>query len=876
MNNREPVQSNFINKVHDLSKGTSTISPENVDKLRLAMNKLKSISGFPTGDLDEILRLSLPIHYTACPNPFIAESLGINESNGEDLQITPYSDDVSAGKNDPLYFAHYYSTKVPPHAILPYILHYTNKGDVVLDGFCGTGMTGVACQLAEYQKHPKKGVRKAVLVDLSPAATFIAAMTNSISLIQSYLDDIEKIVKEIQIEQRELLITEHTGWARGADIEKRRNTKQPHSSTSGIINYVVWSDVFTCSECGLESPYWELVFRGAGVAIPKEIKCPKCDIVHTQKTLQRVWVTVVDKELGETLRQAKQVPVFINYSVGKKRFEKYPDEKDLDLIASLENKPLNHPIPIVETPYGFNTEQPRKSHGFTHVHHFFTQRNLALISEYWGKINEINQQDARNAALYLFTGAIQRVWKLNRYMPAHDRHVGPLSGTLYVSQITAEIPVTNYILERIKDIRRIPTKTKLDNVFVSTQSTTDLQNIPDNSIDYIFTDPPFGGNLNYSELNVFIETWLGIRSNQKQEAIVNSFQEKTLFDYTDLMTKCFFEYYRILKPGKWITVEFHNSENAVWNSIQDSLRQAGFVVADVRTLDKQKGTTKQLSYTTAVKQDLVISAYKPNEKLDEMFNVEAGSVEGVWDFVRYHLAQLPCVVEKKGEVEVLTERQAFLLFDRMVGFHIQRGVGIPVSAGEFYSGLKQKFVERDGMYFLPDQVSEYDAARLRLGKVTQLTFFVSDEKTAIQWLQQKLDPDLGGEAQAFSEIQPKFMQIARSIAKHEQMPDLGIILEQNFLEDKDGKWHSPNASKATDLERLRLKSLLREFNEYVQAKGKLKQFRTEAVRAGFAEAYKKREYKVILEVAARLPESVLHEDPDLLMYFDTATLRAEE
>jgi hypothetical protein len=211
----------------------------------------------------------------------------------------------------------------------------------------------------------------------------------------------------------------------------------------------------------------------------------------------------------------------------------------------------------------------------------------------------------------------------------------------------------------------------------------------------------------------------------------------------------------------------------------------------------------------------------------------------------------------------------------MVAFHIQRGASVPLSAGEFYAGLKQKFVERDGMYFLPDQVAEYDAARLRLGKVAQLALFVSDEKSAIQWLRQQLDPSLGGETQTFAELQPKFMRGSNPV-KHEQMPELGVILEQNFLEDKDGKWYAPDPSKATDLERLRLKSLLREFNEYVQAKGRLKQFRTEAVRAGFAEAYKKREYKVILEVAARLPESVLHEDPDLLMYFDTATLRSEE
>ncbi len=260
--------------------------------------------------------------------------------------------------------------------------------------------------------------------------------------------------------------------------------------------------------------------------------------------------------------------------------------------------------------------------------------------------------------------------------------------------------------------------------------------------------------------------------------------------------------------------------------------------------------------------------YQPEER----FRLEAGTSDGAWDFVRYHLTQLPHVVEKNDEIEVVAERQAFLLFDRMVAFHIQRGASVPLSAGEFYAGLKQKFVERDGMYFLPDQVAEYDSARLRLGKVAQLTFMVNDEKTAIQWLRQQFDPTLGGEPQTFADLQPKFMRGSNQ-AKHEQMPELGVILEQNFLEDEHGDWRAPDANKATDLERLRLKALLREFNEYARSTGRLRQFRTEAVRAGFADAYKTREYKVILDVAARLPESVLHEDPDLLMYFDTAVLR---
>ena len=64
----------------------------------------------------------------------------------------PYASDVSEGKNNPIYMAHAYHTKVPHPAIMRYILHYTQPGDIVYDGFCGTGMTGVAAQLCGSQK----------------------------------------------------------------------------------------------------------------------------------------------------------------------------------------------------------------------------------------------------------------------------------------------------------------------------------------------------------------------------------------------------------------------------------------------------------------------------------------------------------------------------------------------------------------------------------------------------------------------------------------------------------------------------------------------------------------------------------------------------
>jgi len=199
-------------------------------------------------------------------------------------------------------------------------------------------------------------------------------------------------------------------------------------------------------------------------------------------------------------------------------------------------------------------------------------------------------------------------------------------------------------------------------------------------------------------------------------------------------------------------------------------------------------------------------------------------------------------------------------------------VQVPISAPEFYAGLEQRFTRRDGMYFLPDQVAEYDRALLNSNGVVQLQMFVTDEKSAIAWLRRELDSNTGGKLQTHADLNPKFKLVLHQ-AKHEKSPELIEILEQNFLQDEQGHWYVPDPNKATDLEKVRQRSLLREFNEYLDGRGRLRQFRTEAVRAGFLDALRKQDFDTIFKVAERLPENVLREDPDILMYYDSAMLR---
>ena len=847
------------------------------------------IEGFPIGEIEDILALSDPPFYTACPNPFLAETIEQWQkerptSKGK-YHREPFATDVSEGKNDPIYNAHSYHTKVPHKAIMRYILHYTEPGDIVFDGFCGTGMTGVAAQLCGDKKTVESlgyrvtddskiyegdklishlGARKVVLNDLSPAATFIAYNYNTPVDIAAFERDAKRILDEVQEECGWMYETEHA------------------EGIKGRINFTIWSDVYVCPQCGTEMVFWDVAVDKDKGEVRESWLCPSCKAQLAKSKhrdsdavkVEHAWETIYDDSIKETVHRARQAPVLINYSVGKKRYEKRLDAEDIALIQKIEGERIPHPFSSNRMPDGDESRRNDKI-GMTHTNHFYTKRNLWVLASFW---NRIRSDKVSPLCDFLFTSTLPWTTRQNRLLMTNYFHksggvVAPnLPGTFYVSSVGLETNPLERLRLRIESARYTASS---QNFSVSCQSATNLTNLPSDSFDYIFIDPPFGDNLMYSELNILNEAWLKIFTNNNAEAIINKTQKKDFLIYLQLMEICFREFYRIVKPGHWMTVEFHNSKNSVWNSIQEAVLRAGFIIADVSILEKTHKTFKQVNAANSVKKDLAITAYKPNDSLEERFRLKAGTFEGTWDFVRYHLTQLPRVVEKNGEIEVVAERQAFLLFDRMVAFHIQRGASVPLSAGEFYAGLKQKFVERDGMYFLPDQVAEYDSARLRLGHVAQLSFIVNDEKTAIQWLRQQLDPALDGEPQTFADLQPKFMRHSNQ-AKYEQMPELGVMLEQNFLEDEHGHWRAPDPSKATDLERLRLKALLREFNECVQSAGRLKQFRTEAVRAGFAEAYKSREYRVILDVASRLPEDVLHEDPDLLMYFDTAILRAEQ
>ncbi len=808
------------------------------------LDKVRHIEGFPIAKDEDIIALSDAPNYTACPNPFIEDFIRENgtpyDEATDDYQCGPYTDDISEDKHDLIYNIHSYHTKVPPKAIITFIEHYTKPGDIVLDVFSGSGMTGIAAQTCS------TGKRKAILVDLSPYATFLSKnynTPNSNSIITSIKENLQLLHNEFD----SVYQTNHL-------VNGNAQISFTNDTVKGVINYTIWSDVLFCPHCGYEMIYYKVALDPETKKAKKSFKCVNCnyEITKSNMVLKQVSEEAPD---GTVIEHALKVPVLINYSIGTKRFFKEPDENDLNTIGKCRPQFW---IPTDELPKGYNTEQPRHSHNLNSVSSFYPKRVLAVLSRAY----DLFDSDIKKK--FLFTSVLPKLTFLNRYMPEHGSRalVGPMAGTLYVPSLSVENNVLNQLEFQLQKLNHLTYEA--GECFVSTQSATSLDNIPSNSIDYIFIDPPFGANIMYSELNFLPESWLKVKTNNKEEAIINTIQGKALPEYTQLMSNSFSSLYRVLKPNRWITIEFHNSKNAVWNSIQQSIQAAGFIIADVRTLSKEKKTVMQYNSANTVDQDLVISAYKPKDSFVRQFELKSGSIDAVWSFVTQHLSNLPVVVKDADKIEIIDERQRYLLFDRMVSYHIMREVSVPLDATEFYRGLDEHYLQRDGMYFLADQVNEYDTQRILCDiEPVQLSFIVSNEKTAIAWLYQQLEIP-----QTYADIQPKFMQEIRTIDKHEAMPELSVLLEENFLQDDQGKWYIPDITKEADISKLREKSLLKEFDGYLATKGKLKLFRTEAIRVGFAKLWKDKNYKLIVETAERLPEQIIQEDDKLLMYYD--------
>lgn len=488
----------------------------------------------------------------------------------------PPSAGMSAGKNTYTYDAHTYHTKVPPQGIAELLTHYLPDGGLVLDPFAGSGMTGVAASISGLG---------CILNELSPAACFIANRFIS-SLAPAVFDaGVKAVLDKLGEVRRNLYST--------LCRECGRETE---------ILYTVWSYRVVCNQCEDEFLLWDHC-RSYGKRVREhkiltEFSCPNCQ-------------TLLKKS---RLRRTSAEPVMLGYKCcrgGQQEMMHPLSQYDLTRLEEINQHSLlaEKFYPVTKLPDGMNLRQPI-NHGLDSVDKFYTPRNLAAMSQLWQMIHRVENPELAAFLGFIFTSLYQRVTRLSEF-----RFWGGSgnSANFNVPYIFNEANVFLTFARKAKSIRDHLATTARQyrgKVVVVNDSATSLDYLPDESIDLIFTDPPFGGNINYSEMNILWESWLGEFTRTDSEAIINRHQGKGVEEYQSLMTQSLKECHRVLRPESWLLLVFMNSSRAVWMALRTAIADAGFVIRKVDSFDKHHGTFKQFVSENAVGFDLILHCRK--------------------------------------------------------------------------------------------------------------------------------------------------------------------------------------------------------------------------------------------------------------------------
>ncbi len=463
---------------------------------------------------------------------------------------------VCGQRNTALYNAHSYHTKVPPEAIVPFIKHFSRPGDVVLDPFCGTGMTGVAAQLAG---------RRAVLSDLSVAATHLAYNHTRPRSPEELQRTFDEIARELEPQFRDLYAC--------ADGDGR-----------GYLHYTLWGRDAICPHCEAHFSIWEAIDQATG-RMPRVISCPTCR-----------------RECSKHgLKYAGNRPVLLSYTRTQGgRVLRAPTEEDLALLERSISGDIEEWYPSVKVDAAREMYIRSALHlqGIQRVEDFYTPRNLRALAKLWARIQKVENPCMRAALAFAFTNTAWHGTRMRRFNARGGQR--PLTGTLYIPQLSSETNVLEVMRNKIRQLRSYyealgAREAPLPAVRLG--SATQLTGIPDASVDYVFTDPPFGSNLFYADCNLIWESWLGGLTPEHEEAVVNRSRDvarggKTVADYEALMTASMLEIHRVLKPGAWATLVFHNTDPAIWRAIQAAAQRAGFEIEDAGALARKQQSHK--------------------------------------------------------------------------------------------------------------------------------------------------------------------------------------------------------------------------------------------------------------------------------------------
>ncbi|HRU84453.1 MAG TPA: DNA methyltransferase [Eubacteriales bacterium] len=561
-----------------------------------------------------------------------------------------------------------YPTKISPEAIAVYIASATNPEDTVLDAFAGSGSTGIAALLAEHPTNkmietahelgvePVWGKRNAILYEIGTYATFATKTLTNRLKAKEYSDTVDDFIN------------------RAEKLTSKIYAAKSPDGKDGFIRYVIWTEVLICPKCQSEIDYFKYGTSRNPATFYNKIECPHCHKTSFVEEMDFATEEYYDKLLAKTILRKKRIIAWVYGTSGKENWDRAATEDDSYCIKKLEEEfaPSDSPRKIE---WG-DLHRAGYHFGISHLHHFYTNRNYQVMSTLWKLTECYPEQKADALKLLLLSYNSTHCTLMTRIVAKHDSRdfvlTGSQSGVLYISKLPVEKNILLGLRRKAKPFKEVY------EMLEDCHGTVEVRNISsesmsekDNSIDFVFTDPPFGDFIPYAEVNQINELWLPSVTKRSGEVIISAAQNKGINTYRDMLAKVFREIGRVTKDDCPIAVVFHAAKAAVWRAFSEAIQMSGLEIRQSSFLDKTQASFKQVVSKSSVQGDPLFLLKKTTSEKNRTMTEE-------------QILQT-VIIENPHESEIEC-RHCYSVY---IGKCMENGIRVTLDAAEFYDRIQK-------------------------------------------------------------------------------------------------------------------------------------------------------------------------------------------
>jgi 16S rRNA G966 N2-methylase RsmD len=512
-----------------------------------------------------------------------------------------YRRPMPSARTGAIYNAFSYATKIDAEAVAVFIASHTKPGDAVLDVFGGSGTTGIAARLCDRPTDrmrdlardagvdPTWGPRKAVVYELSSIGTLLGQVMANPPDPSEFTTAAHHLLDAA---------VQSFGWAYAGTSP---------DSKAGRIRHVIWSEVLGTPCCGHQLTLWDAAIELDPLVFNTSFTCPACSARVDVADCPREMTTTVDPVTGEPVVQRDRRPVRVYGESSHVTWSRPPTDEDFTLIAQVEAMPVGWGTPTGRINWG-DLRRSGYHAGISRFHDLYTPRNLRAVAELWRRTDRYKGALGDALRLLVLSYNASHSTLLTRVVVKKGQRdfvvSGAQTGVLYISGLPVEKNVLEGVRRKVKTFAEAFAFTygSTSEVEVVNGSSTHLH-LPDDSVDYVFTDPPFGDFIPYAEVNQVNEAWLGKLTDRTNEVIVSPSQGKGVDEYAHLMAEVFSEVSRVLRPTGSATVVFHASKPAVWHALGNAFRLNALAVDRTSVLDKIQVSFKQVVHEGGTRGD---------------------------------------------------------------------------------------------------------------------------------------------------------------------------------------------------------------------------------------------------------------------------------